>query len=42
MKLQENISRIKQMMGIITESTNKLTNNNEDIVLVSDYVKDHI
>jgi len=42
MNLQEQTNRIKEMMGIITESTDKLSNNNGDVVLVSDYVKDHI
>lgn len=42
MNLQENILRIKEMMGLLIESTDKLSNNNGDIVLISDYVKDHI
>jgi hypothetical protein len=42
MKLQEKISRIKSMMGLIVESTDKLISSNEDIVLVSDWVKSHI
>ena len=42
MNLQEQISRIKSMMGLLIESTDKLSSVNDDIVLVSDYVKNHI
>ena len=42
MKLQENINRIKEMMGLITESTDKLQTSNGGVILVSDYVKNHI
>ena len=40
--LQENIRRIKEMMGLITESTDKLQTSNGGVILVSDYVKNHI
>ena len=42
MNLQENISRIKQMMGVINESTDKIQTSNGGVILVSDYVKNHI
>ena len=42
MNLQENINRIKEMMGLITESTDKLQTSNGGVILVSDYVKNHI
>jgi hypothetical protein len=42
MKLQEQISRIKSMMGLIAESTDKLASSDGNIVLVSDWVKSHI
>lgn len=42
MNLNENIQRIKQMMGLITESTDKLQTPNGGVILVSDYVKSHI
>ena len=42
MKLQENIIRVKELMGLISESTNKISDNMGNIVLVSDYVKNHI
>jgi len=42
MKLQEQLSRIKTMMGLLVESTEKISNNNGEIVLISDYVKNHI
>ena len=42
MNLQENIQRIKQMMGLLIESTDKLLSMSGDTVLVSDYVKNHI
>jgi hypothetical protein len=42
MNLQENINRIKSMMGLIIESTDKVQSNNGNIVLVSDYTKNHI
>jgi hypothetical protein len=42
MKLQEQISRIKSMMGIIKESTNITETPNNEVVLISDYVKNHI
>ena len=42
MRLQENINRIKEMMGLITESTDKLQTSNGGVILVSDYVKNHI
>jgi hypothetical protein len=42
MNLNENIQRIKQMMGLITESTDKLQTPNGGVILVSDYVKNHI
>jgi hypothetical protein len=42
MKLQEQISRIQSMMGLLIESTDKLSSMSDDTVLVSDYVKNHI
>ena len=42
MNLHENIQRIKQMMGLIVESTDKITTKNDEIILVSDWVKNHI
>ena len=42
MNLNENINRIKEMMGLITESTDKLQTPNGGVILVSDYVKNHI
>ena len=42
MNLQENIRRIKEMMGIINESTDKIQTSNGGVILVSDYVKNHI
>jgi hypothetical protein len=42
MKLNEQISRIKSMMGLIVESTDKLMSPDCIIVLVSDWVKNHI
>jgi len=42
MRLQENIQRIREMMGLITESTDKLQTSNGEVILVSDYVKNHI
>ena len=42
MNLQENIQRIKSMMGLLIESTDKLSSMSDDTVLVSDYVKNHI
>jgi len=42
MNLQENIQRIKQMMGLIVESTDKVETPKGEIILVSDYVKNHI
>ena len=42
MKLQEQIYRIKSMMGIIKESTDITETPNNEVVLISDYVKNHI
>ena len=42
MKLQEQLSRIKSMMGLLVESTEKISTENGEIVLISDYVKNHI
>ena len=42
MRLQENISRIREMMGLINESTDKIQTSNGGVILVSDYVKNHI
>jgi len=42
MNLQEQTNRIKQMMGIINESTDKIQTSNGEVILVSDYVKNHI
>jgi len=42
MNLQEQISRIQSMMGLLIESTDKLSSMSDDTVLVSDYVKNHI
>ena len=42
MNLQEQISRIKSMMGLLIESTEKINIPNGQIVLISDYVKSHI
>ena len=42
MNLQEQISRIKSMMGLLIESTEKINTPNGQIVLISDYVKSHI
>ena len=42
MNLNEQISRMKSMMGLLIESTDKLSSMNDDTVLVSDYVKSHI
>jgi len=42
MNLHENISRVKQLMGLIVESTDKLTSLDDKVVLVSDWVKNHI
>ena len=42
MNLQENIYRIKSMMGLIIESTDKIQSNDGNTVLVVDYTKNHI
>jgi len=42
MNLNEQLTRIKSMMGLLVESTEKISNNNGEIVLISDYVKNHI
>ena len=42
MNIQENIQRIRSMMGLLIESTDKLSSMSDDTVLVSDYVKNHI
>jgi hypothetical protein len=42
MKLQEQLTRIKSMMGLLVESTEKISNTNGEIVLISDYIKNHI
>ena len=42
MNLQEQTNRIKQMMGIINESTDKIQTSNGEVILISDYVKNHI
>lgn len=42
MTLNENIRRIKQVMGLLSESTDKLYSPDGNIVLVSDWVKSHI
>jgi len=42
MKLNEQITRMKSIMGLLIESTDKLSSMNDDTVLVSDYVKNHI
>jgi hypothetical protein len=42
MNLQEQTNRIKQMMGLIIESTDKIQTSNGGVILVSDYVKNHI
>ena len=42
MNLQEQISRIKSMMGLLIESTEKINIPNGQIVLISNYVKSHI
>ena len=42
MKLQENIDRIKSMMGLIIEATDKIQSNDGNVVLVADYTKNHI
>jgi hypothetical protein len=42
MNLQEDIQRIKSMMGLLIESTDKLVSSDGNIVLVSDWVKSHI
>jgi len=42
MNLQESIRRIKEMMGVINESTDKIQTSNGGVILVSDYVKNHI
>ena len=42
MKLQEQLSRIKSMMGLLVESTEKISNNNGEIVLISDDDKNHM
>ena len=42
MKLKENIQRIKEVMGLLTESTDKLSSIDDIVVLISDYVKNHI
>jgi hypothetical protein len=42
MNLQEQTNRIKQMMGIINESTDKIQTFNGEVILISDYVKNHI
>lgn len=41
MNLREDIQRIKQVMGLLVESTDKIESSN-NIILVSDYVKNHI
>jgi len=41
-KLQEQLTRIKSMMGLLVESTEKISNTNGEIVLISDYIKNHI
>ena len=42
MNLNENIQRIKSMMGLITESTDKLQTPNGGVILISDDEKNHI
>lgn len=42
MKLNEQLTRIKSMMGLLVESTEKISNDNGEIVLISDYIKNHI
>jgi hypothetical protein len=42
MNLQEQTNRIKSMMGLIIESTDKIQTSNGGVILVSDYVKNHI
>lgn len=42
MNLQEQTNRIKKMMGIVIESTDKMRTNDGSVVLISDYVKNHI
>jgi hypothetical protein len=42
MNLNEQLTRIKSMMGLLVESTEKISTENGEIVLISDYVKNHI
>jgi len=42
MNLQEQIYRIKSLMGVINESTDITETPNNEVVLISDYVKNHI
>ena len=42
MNLNEQIERMKSMMGLLIESTEKINIPNGQIVLISDYVKSHI
>jgi hypothetical protein len=42
MNLNEQLTRIKSMMGLLVESTEKISTDNGEIVLISDYVKNHI
>jgi hypothetical protein len=42
MNLHENIKRIKEVMGLIVESTDVIENSSGNIILVSDWVKNHI
>lgn len=41
MNLQENISRVKELMGLINESTEEISKDDQ-IILISDFVKNHI
>lgn len=42
MKLHEEISRMKQIMGLIVESTDIVENSSGNLILVADWVKNHI
>jgi hypothetical protein len=42
MNLNEQIYRMKSMMGLLIESTEKINTPNGQIVLISDYVRSHI
>lgn len=42
MKLHEEISRIKEVMGLLLESTDIVENSSGNIILVADWVKNHI